>query len=326
MASETVVPRDSTSLLNVNMANVTKLTSSNFLMWRRQVQALLNGYDLTGYIDGSVTVPPATLTNNAADHVNPAYKHWQRQDQLIYSALLGAISISVQPILSRTTTSAEIRSKLVETYANPSRSHVQQIRQQIKLWRKDNKSVDEYFQGLVMRLDQLALLGKPMETEEQMESIVEGLSEDYKQVIDQIQGREVPPSFSEIHEKLLNHEIKLQAMAAATPSLPISANVASYRPQHNHKNNNSSNYRGQNRNNNNNRGTHPNQPRNDQNASRGYQGKCQICGVYGHSARRCSPISTPTFQYRGSHALTWRSCLTIHGFLIAEQRIISPPI
>ncbi|KAG7596499.1 Retrotransposon Copia-like N-terminal [Arabidopsis suecica] len=181
MASETVITSDSTSLLNVNMTNVTKLTSSNFLMWRRQVQALLNGYDLTGYIDGSIVVPPATITANGAVTVNPAFKHWQRQDQLIYSALLGAISISVQPILSRTTTSAEIWTKLMDTYAKPSWSHIQQLRQQIKQWKKDTKSIDEFFQGLVMRFDQLALLGKPMESEEQMEVIVEGLSDDYKQ-------------------------------------------------------------------------------------------------------------------------------------------------
>jgi len=278
-------------------------------MWRRQVQALLNGYDLTGYIDGSIVVPPATITANGAVTVNPAFKHWQRQDQLIYSALLGAISISVQPILSRTTTSAEIWTKLMDTYAKPSWSHIQQLRQQIKQWKKDTKSIDEFFQGLVMRFDQLALLGKPMESEEQMEVIVEGLSDDYKQVIDQIQGREVPPSLTEIHEKLLNHEVKLQAAAS---SLPISANAASYRPPANNKHNNSNNYRGQNRNNNNRGANSYQQPRNDQPSSRGYQGKCQICGVFGHSARRCSQLqmsgaySTPSPSQYPNATVPWQ--------------------
>lgn len=55
------------------MSNVTKLTSSNFLMWSRQVHALLDGYDLAGYIDGSVVVPSATLTTDKGVTPNPAF-------------------------------------------------------------------------------------------------------------------------------------------------------------------------------------------------------------------------------------------------------------
>lgn len=73
-SSETVVVPDSTSLLNVNMSNVTKLTANNFLMWRRQVHALLDGYDLAGYLDGSVAEPDATVTVQGVTSTNPAHK------------------------------------------------------------------------------------------------------------------------------------------------------------------------------------------------------------------------------------------------------------
>lgn len=45
------------NLLTVNMSNVSKLTTGNYLMWSLQIHALLDGYDLAGYIDGSKTVP-----------------------------------------------------------------------------------------------------------------------------------------------------------------------------------------------------------------------------------------------------------------------------
>lgn len=83
MASDTVAVPESSTLLHVNMANVTKLTSNNFLMWRRQVQALLNGYNLAGYIDGSTHAPSSTIMENGAVTTNPAYTFWTRQDQLI---------------------------------------------------------------------------------------------------------------------------------------------------------------------------------------------------------------------------------------------------
>lgn len=48
---------NNSSLLNVNMANITKLSASNYLMWSRQVNALLDGYDLASFIDGSSSLP-----------------------------------------------------------------------------------------------------------------------------------------------------------------------------------------------------------------------------------------------------------------------------
>ncbi|KAL0644773.1 hypothetical protein Bca4012_043063 [Brassica carinata] len=274
------------------MSNVTKLTASNFLMWSCQIQALLSGHGLEGYLNGTITVPSSSITTAKVVTVNPAFTAYQRQDQLIYSALLGAISASVQPILATTTTSAEIWEKLSSTYAKPTRGHIQQLRQQIKQWKKGTKSIDEYLQGFMTRFDQLALLGKALDLEDQIEYIVDGLPEDYKQVIDQIQARDVPPSLTEVHEKLLNHEVRLQDVTP-NPSLPISANVAyTHSPNNNNNNrNNSSGYRGgNNRYNNRNNNTWQQYPPRQETASRGYQGKYQICGVFGHSARRCTQL------------------------------------
>lgn len=73
--NETVIVSDTQSLLNVNMTNVTKLTTSNFIMWQRQVHTLFDGYDLTGYLDGFVTAPPTTVTTATGSSVNPAYNY-----------------------------------------------------------------------------------------------------------------------------------------------------------------------------------------------------------------------------------------------------------
>lgn len=61
-------------------------------MWSLQVHALLDGHALAGYIDGSIIVPPETITLNDQTSANPDFTTWKRQDKLIYSALLGAIS------------------------------------------------------------------------------------------------------------------------------------------------------------------------------------------------------------------------------------------
>lgn len=247
---------------------------------------------------------------------NPAYKIWKRQDKLIYSALIGAISVSVQPLLSRATTAADVWSTLMNTYANPSRSHVQQLRQQLKQWTKGTKTIDEYVQGFITRFDKLALLEKPIEYEDQIEYVLDGLTEEYKSVIDQIGGRERTPTLTEVHEKLLNHEVKLQATVINSSAIPVTANVATYQGQGSNNNyrGNSNNYRRQNknsrsfyRNNNLNNQTWQQQqqfsPRNDQFTPRGYQGRCQICGIHGHSARTCYQLqSASTGQFTSTPA------------------------
>ncbi|XP_019096656.1 PREDICTED: uncharacterized protein LOC109130952 [Camelina sativa] len=219
------------------MTNVTKLSPLNYLMWKLQVHALVDGYGLAGYLDGSGQIPSATVTTEGVVSENPDYVNWKRQDKLIYSALLGSISLAVQPILSRTTTSCEIWSTLAGTYGKPSRGHVQQIRDQLKAWTKGNRTIDEYLQGLTTRFDILANLGKPMDHDEQIELILEGLPEEYRPIIDQVEGRDTSPTIAYVHERLLNREAKLLSKFVVT-LLPVTANVATHRNNTNNNNNN----------------------------------------------------------------------------------------
>ncbi|KAG7567675.1 Retrotransposon Copia-like N-terminal [Arabidopsis thaliana x Arabidopsis arenosa] len=124
------------TLYNINTANITKLNSTNYLMWSLQFYASLDGYKLAGYLDGSTVIPPPTLTVHYAVTVNPEFTFWKRQDKLLYSALLGAITPPVQPVVSRTTTSSQALETLASTFAKTSRSHIRQLCVQLKQWTK----------------------------------------------------------------------------------------------------------------------------------------------------------------------------------------------
>ena len=83
----------------------------------------------------------------------------------------------------------------------------------LRQWTKGSKTMDEYMQGFITRFDQIALLGKPIDREDQLEYIFGGLHGDYKTILDQVQGRDMMPSFTEVHEKLLNREAKPSLLA-----------------------------------------------------------------------------------------------------------------
>ncbi|CAA7035750.1 unnamed protein product [Microthlaspi erraticum] len=256
-ASADVITSTTTSLLNLNMSNITKLSSSNYLVSSRQVHALFDGYD----------------------------------NKLIYSALLGALSQTIQPLVSLASTSADVWDTLASTYAKPSRGHIKQLQHQLKQWKKGNNSINEYVQGLTSRFDQLALLGKVIDHEDKIDYVLQGLPEEYKPVIDQTEGRDTPPTLTELHEKLINHEAKLMSSSSSV-SFPISANYANNRSKPGQKQGQRTNQSPQQPWNNNN---------NQQRGQRPYLGRCQICGVQGHSARRCPQL--PTMQQPASRAL-----------------------
>ncbi|KAG7536467.1 Integrase catalytic core [Arabidopsis suecica] len=236
----------------------------------------------------------------------------ERDKKLIFSALIGAISIPLQSLVSRATTSAQIWDKLSSTYAKPSRGHIKQLRTQIKNWKKEDKTIDVYIQGFITRLDQLAILGKPLDHEDQIEMILDGLPAEYKPVVDQVESKDAPPSITELHERLLNHEGKLLSNTDSLLSHPpVTANAVQQR-------NNNTNYR----NNNKSRSiTNTNQwqsspqpawqpsPNNNRSDGRGpkpYLGRCQICGVQGHSAKRCQQLQSMVNQQQSSPFTPWQ--------------------
>ena len=75
---------------------------------------------------------------------------------------------------------------------------------------KGNQTISEYMIYIKTRTDQLALLGKPIDTEDLIDKILNGLDDDYKSIVDNIHGRDTTISFDEIHEKLINKELSLK--------------------------------------------------------------------------------------------------------------------
>ncbi|RVW74781.1 Retrovirus-related Pol polyprotein from transposon RE1 [Vitis vinifera] len=94
-------------LLTINLSNITKLSSTNYLTWSLHIQSLLEGYDLHHFIDDAHTPPPPTVTVIGVASPNSAYTTWKRQDRLIFSAFLGDIFVSLQSLIACTTISLD---------------------------------------------------------------------------------------------------------------------------------------------------------------------------------------------------------------------------
>lgn len=65
-----------------------KLSSSNYLLRRNQVEPLLICQDLYGYLDGSISPHALHVTTDGITEANPAFCEWNKQDQKICFYLL----------------------------------------------------------------------------------------------------------------------------------------------------------------------------------------------------------------------------------------------
>ncbi|KAE8681409.1 hypothetical protein F3Y22_tig00111330pilonHSYRG00629 [Hibiscus syriacus] len=147
------------------------------------------------------------------------------------------------------------------------------------------------------RVDELALLGKPIDDEDLIDRVLEGLSDEYKSVIDAINACDTPISFAELHEKLLNKEASLQTAQPPSLSLPAMTNPTAFQ--------NRLNWRPSATNSQQSCPTTILSPH-DQCQLKPYLGRCQSCDTQGHTANRC-PIGA------SHHVTSDLSNLSLHS-------------
>lgn len=161
---------------------------------------------------------------------------------------------------------------------------------------KGTKSIDEYMRGIIVKADQLALLGKALDHLDLIDYVLDGLPKEYKPVTDAANGRETLMSFVELHEKLFNREADLLHLQFASPMFPVTENAVRLRPRGNWQ------------------ASSPvpmKQGQRDNNFRLSNLGKCQLYGVQGHSANFRNQLNqfkpqnfTLSYHQAAPHALT----------------------
>ncbi|KAK5843742.1 hypothetical protein PVK06_006200 [Gossypium arboreum] len=79
---------------------------------------LLNGHQLIGHLDGSISAPPTAITQNRKAIPNPKYQIWFSQDQFIQQAMMAAVDITVAPTVATSATAQKAWELLHTFYAN----------------------------------------------------------------------------------------------------------------------------------------------------------------------------------------------------------------
>ncbi|KAL9242146.1 hypothetical protein vseg_016175 [Gypsophila vaccaria] len=269
--------------LLLHMSSVEKLTGPNFQQWRAQIESLLLGYGLHGYLVGSVEPPSATLithktdsdinSGDIAESPNPAYLTWFRQYKLVYGALATTLGSSIGTLIIRCTTAKEAWDAILAAYAKPSRGHLKVLRHGHKNLTKGTTPIHTYMSQIKAIMDELAMLGNSVKDEDLQDYILARVADPrYNGFIESVQfGRDTIMPYPKLLEKLINLE-HLHDTAAPSHSriYQTTANPTSSRGSHCHQ-----------------LYTRQTGAQSNQNPRNPFKGKCQWCNVVGHILSYC---------------------------------------
>ncbi|XP_019184049.1 PREDICTED: uncharacterized protein LOC109178954 [Ipomoea nil] len=200
------------------------LTSTNFPVWRRQVHSTLIGFNLHGYVDGSIQEPPK-FSGSAQTATNPDYLLWVRQDQIIVSALLESCSDSIQPLVSSASTAYDAWQRLTTTYASASRGRILSLKAKLTQNPRGTRSITVFLNDMRSIADALALAQSPVSDEDLIVYILTQLGDEYNSIFSVVCVRLKPISLAELADVLIDHERQLQADDRARQTVLATANI-----------------------------------------------------------------------------------------------------
>ena len=298
------------SLKIVNSVTV-KLTERNYLLWKNQFEAFLNGQRLLGFVTGEIPQPTPTLPvpgiNGTTTPVsNPDHHTWFQTDQVIKSWLLGSFSEDIQSLVVSCSTSHQIWVTLGKHYNRPTSSRLFELQRKLQTVSKQAKTMTEYLTDIKLICDQLASIESPVTERMKIFATLQGLGKEYEPLITSIEGAVdmLPdPTLEDILPRLHSYEARIQRYNTSSDVSPhLAFNVersnfqSSYYNSRGRGQSNGRFGRGRGRGHFSTRGRGFHQ----QLSSSGFRSgssassvssddrpSCQICGRYGHTAMRC---------------------------------------
>lgn len=124
---------------------INKLDESNYIQCQRHVQLIINGYELTGYLDGALKSPQRFVQNLDGKLVlNPQYSLFKKQDKLLAAWILSMISRPLLSCFIGVKIANDIQSTTNKLFAIVIGVKISKIKHNLHIIKKGNLSIKEY--------------------------------------------------------------------------------------------------------------------------------------------------------------------------------------
>lgn len=162
------------SLVNI------KLDNTNYLLWKTQVENIMNANGFLGYLDGTIDCPASEIRNsNGEMEENPAYALWKLIDSQLLSCLTSSLSMCTLPYVLGLRHSVQVWASLNSRYNTLSRTHVQELKDKLYTI-KQTTTVEEYIDKIKDYAQKLEASGSPVSEDDLIFHTLRGLSRPFR--------------------------------------------------------------------------------------------------------------------------------------------------
>jgi hypothetical protein len=113
---------------------------------------------------------------------------------------------------------------LKNIYASRSRTRAMQLKEELTLILRGNRSITEYLNAVKTLVDELAIIDHPISNDDLTLYVLNGLGPEFWEIAVPIRAQESSLAFEELHDLLVGHEAYLRHLEAATQQMVDSAN------------------------------------------------------------------------------------------------------
>lgn len=158
------------SLVNI------KLESGNYLLWKTQVQNVVNANGYFGYLDGSCTKPEAQIRDSSGNLVvNPTLALWKLVDSQLLSCLTVLLSQSTLPYVLGLEHASQVWDSLSNRYNPMSKTYAHELRNKMYNLTKTS-TMEKYIDTIKDYSQKLAAAGNPLSDDDLIFHTLHGLS------------------------------------------------------------------------------------------------------------------------------------------------------
>uniref|UniRef100_A0A251RWD9 Putative zinc finger, CCHC-type n=1 Tax=Helianthus annuus TaxID=4232 RepID=A0A251RWD9_HELAN len=219
-----------------------KLSGSNYIYWHKQMLPILSYQHLLPHVDGSQIAPPPTITKNDKEVDNPEYFSWIQAEQQAIISINASLTEEALAVTVGLTTARDIWVSLETAFCNTSVERVQNLRDNLRVLKKGDKTVAEFGREFKAICDQLHAVGHPVDTMDQLHWFLCGLGKSFESFSTNMRSTRPIPTFVDLLASAESHELFIKNLHSepAPPSVAFVAQSARPTNQQQHRGNNMS--------------------------------------------------------------------------------------
>ncbi|CAN6717359.1 unnamed protein product [Malus baccata var. baccata] len=191
-----------------------KLDETNYLQWHFQMQLMLEGHEIIGFVDGTNMCPsqfPSTCSGDSKVMTNvlssrtetDEYKVWKMHDRVLMHLIIATLSSSAISCAIGSTSAMDLWVRLQEQFSIVSRTAIFQMKSNLYTIKKGTDYVTQYLQKIKEARDFLATTGVTFADEDIVILALNGLPSEYNTFRYVIRGRENVISLKDFRSQLL---------------------------------------------------------------------------------------------------------------------------